>query len=49
MILITVDWQEPILCYKIGSTDWEKANLLLTLLYQDLPIDDIARRLVDTV
>ncbi|KAJ6066299.1 hypothetical protein N7444_000052 [Penicillium canescens] len=48
-ILITVDWQEPPPRRKLGSTDWEKAKALLNLPHKDLPVDDIAEKLVNTV
>ncbi|KAJ6019734.1 hypothetical protein N7522_000442 [Penicillium canescens] len=34
---------------KLGSTDWEKAKALLNLPHKDLPVDDIAEKLVNTV
>ncbi|KAJ5385666.1 hypothetical protein N7509_008207 [Penicillium cosmopolitanum] len=48
-ILITIDWQEPPPRRKLGSTDWEKAKILLNLPHKDLPVDDIAEKLVNTV
>jgi hypothetical protein len=46
IILITVDWDEPLPRPKLGSTNWEKARAILTPPPPSLPINTLAEELV---